>query len=219
MNESLGEPCRTAAMLRAWRAPLLQNEGNHFKNIVAWLSANWVEVLPVWLALDQQTGPDGMPWQMPQMTIHWQATVNELLTASLPPPDEQRASDLVEALVPEASGANALGSALWMLADVCPILAARVARIYLNEFVTTADRQMFFNLMLACPDLSVSDERADEIGRIHGNRDGFWLQSTVPMLAALDKPTGVEIPRAYRLLSKSKDYRLYALGRWLREIR
>lgn len=219
VNASLGEPCRTAAMLRAWKAPLLQNEGNHFKNIVAWLSANWVEVLPVWLAVSPQTGPDGIPWQMPQMNIHWQATVNELVTASLPIPDEQSASEIVEALVPNATGANALGSALWMLADVCPILAARVSRIYLREFMKPAERQMFFNLMLACSDLSVSDERADEIGRIHGNRDGFWLQSTVPKLAALEKPTGVEIPRAYRLLSKSKDYRLYALGRWLREIR
>jgi hypothetical protein len=160
-----------------------------------------------------------MPWQMPQMTIHWQAAVNELLTASLPIPDEQSASEIVEALAPNATGTNALGSALWMLADVCPILAARVSRIFLREFMKPAERQMFFNLMLACSDLSVSDERADEIGRIHGNRDGFWLQSTVPMLAALEKPTGVEIPRAYRLLSKGKDYRLYALGRWLREIR
>lgn len=219
MNVSVGDPSRIAAMLRAWKAPLLQNEGNHFKNIVAWLSANWAEVLPVWLASDPQTGPDGDPWQMPKMTTHWQAAVNELLTAVLPTPNYQSASKVVEALVPNATGANALGTALWMLADVCPILAARVSRIYLREFVKPAERQMFFNLMLACADLSVSDERADEIGKIHGNRDGFWLQRTVPTLAAVAQPTGVEIPRAYRLLSKSKDYRLYVLGRWLREIR
>ena len=218
LNASLAEPFRTAAMLRAWKAPLLQNEGNHFKNIVAWLSINWVGVLPVWLASDQQSGPDGKPWQMPQSTIHWQATVNELLTSSLPTPDGQSASEVVEALAPHASGANALGCALWMLADVCPILAARVARIYLNEFMKAADRQMFFNLMLAFAELSVNDERADEIGKIHGNRDGYWLQHTVPTLAALEQTTRVEIPHAYRLLSKSKDYRLYALGRWLREI-
>lgn len=218
VNASLGEPCRTAAMLRAWKAPLLQNEGNHFKNIVEWLGAHWVDVLPVWFALDKQTGPDGLPWQMPQITIHWQATVNELLTASLPPPNDQSAGEIVEALFPKAIGAHALGSALWILADVCPILAARVSRIYLREFMRPADRQKFFSLMLACADLSVSDERADEIGKIHGNRDGYWLQRTVPALAAFEHPTRVDIPRAYRLLSKSKDYRLYALGRWLREI-
>ena len=219
MNASLGEPSRVAAMLRVWKAPLLQNEGNHFKNIVAWLSAHWVGVLPVWLASDQQTGPDGKPWQMPKITTHWQAAVNELLTAVLPVPDDQSASELVEALVPSAAGANALGTALWMLADVCPILAARVARIYVREFVNPTDRPMFFTQMLACPVLSVGDGRADELGTIHGNRDGFWLQQTVPTLKAIDQTGSNAIPRPYRLLSKSQDYRLYALGHWLREIR
>ena len=219
VNGSLGEPCHTAAMLRAWKAPLLQNEGRHFRNIVAWLRTRWAAVLPVWLALDEQTGPDSNAWQMPQMTIHWQATVNELLTASLPQPDAQSASEVVEALVPNANGINGLGEALWMLVDVCPILAARVSRVYLREFMNAAESQRFFNLMLACSGLSVSEERAAEIGKIHGNRDGYWLQSTVPRWAALQQPNGGGIPDAYRLLSKSKDYRLYALGRWLREIR
>jgi hypothetical protein len=219
VNASLGEPHRTAAMLRSWKAPVLQNEGNHFKNIVAWLRTHWAEVLPVWIALEQQTGPDGMPWQMPQMTIHWQATVNELLTASLPSPDVQRASEVVEALAPKASGANALGIALWKLADVCPILAARVARIYLNELVTAADRQLFFSRILACPDLSVGDGRADELGTIHGNRDGFWLQKTVPTLNSIDQTGSSAIPRPYRLLAKTQDYRFFALGRWLREFK
>lgn len=217
---SLGGPSRTAAMLRAWKAPLLQNEGHHFRNIVAWLKDHWVDVLPVWLATDEQTGPDGVPWEMPKMTAHWHAAVNELLTAAMPTPDDQSAGEIVDALAPDSSGVDAIGIALWKLADVCPILAARVARVYLEEFVPAADRLQFFTLMLACPDLSSTDYRAEEIGRIHGNRDGYWLQHTVPMLAELDlhPPAAVNIPRAYRLLAKSKDYRLYALGRWLREI-
>lgn len=220
VNASLGEPSQTAVMLRVWKAPLLQQEGNHFQNIVAWLNARWVKVLHVWLASDQKIGPDGMLWHIPTMTPHWQATVNELLTEALPTPNDQSASEVVEVLSPNAtSGANALGSALWSLVDACPILAARVARIYLRTFVKPSERQKFFNLMLACPDLSVSDERAEEIGKIHGNRDGYWLQHTLPSLASFEQPHRCEIPRAYRLLSKSKDYRLYALGRWLREIR
>lgn len=217
VNSPPGDLAATAAMLRAWKSPLLQNEGDHFRRIVAWLSAHWVEVLPVWLASDHQTGPDGKPWQMLAMTTHWQAAVNELLTAALPVPDDQSAGLLVEALVPNVSGVEALGQALWKLADACPILAARVARIYLKEFVKPAARQMFFNLMLACPDLSISDERAEEIGKIHGNRDGVWLQQTVPSLTSISSGGSAAIKRPYRLLSKSKDYRLYALGRWLRD--
>lgn len=218
VKESLVGPSRTAAMLRAWKAPLLQNDGDHFQRIVGWLRAHWVDVLPVWLASDQRTGPDGMPWQMPPITNHWQAVVNDLLTAALPIPDAQSASEVVEALAPKSSGVNALGSALWILADVCPILAARVARLYLREFVKSAERQMFFTQILASPDLSGTEERAEQIGRIHGHRDGYWLQQTVPTLKAIDQIGANTILRPYRLLAKSQDYRLFALGRWLREI-
>jgi hypothetical protein len=219
VNAAPCEPSGTAVMLRVWKAPILQHEGDHFGKIATWIKDHWVAVLPAWISSDQQTGPGGMPWQMPTITTHWQAAVSELLSAALPSPDGQSANQIVNSLVPNACGVNALGGALWKLADFCPILAARVARVYLNEFVPPADRQRFFNLMLACPELSVSDERAEEIGKIHGNRDGYWLQQTVPTLDAISQAGPAAITRPYRLLSKSKDYRLYALGRWLREIR
>ena len=213
-----GEPSWTAAMLRAWKAPVLQNEGRHFRNMVAWLRARWVELLPAWLASAEQTGPSEMRWQMPVLNTHWQAAVNELLTAALPSPDGQDARHIVQALAPNDLGVNALGNTLWQLTDMCPILAARVARAYLAEFVLPSERVRFLNLILKCQDLSVSDERAEEIGKIHGNRDGFWLQQTVPTLAAIEQGGAETIPFAYRLLSKSKDYRFYALGRWLSAI-
>ncbi|NBV87471.1 MAG: hypothetical protein EBS01_14670, partial [Verrucomicrobia bacterium] len=217
---ALGEPAHVAAMLRVWKAPILQNEGNHLRNVVAWLTANWQKILPVWLAPGEQlqSGPEGRLWQMPKINVHWQAALNELLTASLLSPDVQTAAGIVAGLSPGATGVNALGGAVWRLADVCPILAARVSRVYARELLDSEDRQLFFNSMLAAHDLAVTEEREEEIGRMHGNRDGFWLRTTVPRLDSLDNPHA-NIPRAYRLLSKSQDYRLYALGRWLREIR
>ncbi len=217
---ALGEPAHVAAMLRAWKAPVLQNEGNHLRNVAAWLTANWHKILPVWLAPgeQQQSGPDRKLWPMPAINVHWQAALNELLTASLPSPDPQTSAAIVAGLSPGLTGVNALGGAVWKLAEVCPILSARVSRAYARELLLPRDRQMFFNFMLAANDLAATEEREEEIGRMHGNRDGFWLRTTVPRLETLDN-LHANIPWAYQLLSKSQSYRFYALGRWLREIR
>ena len=85
-------------------------------------------------------------------------------------------------------GLAALGCApgSWLMS--APYLR-RIAKTYLKNFAIEEDRQYFLNLMLACPEMSDSDERAEEIGRIHGNRDGVWLRQTVPNLAAIDGPT------------------------------
>ncbi len=209
---------QTAAMLRVWKAPLLQNESHHFGNVAEWLGKHWVEVLPVWLASGIQMGPGETPWQMPKMTRQWQAVVNELLTSAMPSPDKQSAERIVQLLAPNAHGVIAIGSAVWKLADVCPLLAARVARAYLHESLEPAERNAFFNQMLACKELSVTDERAEEISKKQGHRDGYWLQLTVPSLAEIEQvPTAIK--HGYRLLSKFDDYRFYALGRWLTEIR
>jgi hypothetical protein len=218
---ALGEPAHVAAMLRAWKAPILQDEGNHLQNVAAWLTANWHKILPVWLAPGEQlqSGPNGKLWPMPAMNVHWQAALNELLTASLLSPDPQTAAGIVAGLAPGATGVNALGGAVWRLVEICPILAARVSRVYARGgLLIPKDRQLFFNHILAANDLAVTEEREQEIGRMHGNRDGFWLRTTVPRLDSLDNPHA-KIPWAYRLLSKSQSYRFYALGRWLREIR
>jgi len=145
--------------------------------------------------------------------------VGELLLNALPIPDSESAAKIVEALSPGAQGIQALGGAVWRIAEVCPILAARVVRSYLQEFTSSSERASFFNLILACPDLDISEDRADEIGKTHGNRDGFWLQTTVPSLQSIENNGAPVTNHAYRLLSKSKEYQLYALGRWLREIK
>lgn len=214
-----GTVSETAALLRAWKAPLLQEDGEHFERYCEWLEAHWVEILPVWLSTDTLKGPAAFEWPSTPLSSNWLGVVAELLLGALPSPTEESTGELVEALAPGAKGAQAIGAAVWRIADVCPILAARVARVFLQEFVIPGDRQAFFNLILGCPDLSTSEERAEEIGKTHGNRDGFWLQTTVPTLRSIEQGGHSEIPHAYRLLAKSKDYRMYALGRWLREIR
>jgi len=209
-----------AALLRAWKAPLLQQDGGHCVRYCDWLRNHWVDALPVWLApRGKLDGPCGFEWPAPDLSSVWLGVVGELLLGALPNPNEESAGNLVEALAPGANGIQAIGEAVLKIVDVCPILAARVAKIYLAELVSTAERQAFFNLMLAFPEVSNHTDRIEEIARIHGNRDGFWLQQTVPNLHAIEQTGPQTIPHAYRLLSKSKDYRFYALGRWLREIR
>jgi len=213
-----GTASETAALLRAWKAPLLQEDGGHFERYCEWLEAHWVEILPVLLSTDTLKGPAGFEWPSVPLSSNWLGVVAELLLGALPAPTGESAGELVEALAPGAKGAQAIGAAVWRIADACPILAARVARVFLKEFVTHGERQAFFNLILRGADLSTSEERAEEIGKTHGNRDGFWLQTTVPSLCSIEQGGHSAIPHAYRLLAKSKDYRMYALGRWLREI-
>lgn len=47
-----------------------------------------------------------------------------------PVPDAEAAGDLVEGLAPGTRGTMAVGSVMWKIADVCPILAAQVIKIY-----------------------------------------------------------------------------------------
>lgn len=209
----------TAALLRAWKAPLLQEDGGHFGRYCEWLRENWVEILPVWLSSNPLKGPAGFVWPATTLSSNWLGVITELLFRTLPIPTADSAAKLVEALAPGTEGVQAIGAAVWKIADVCPIFAVRVARVFLDEFVTFADRQTFFKLILGCPDLSINDDMVEEIGRTHGNRDGFWLRQTIPSLRSIEQGGQFEFPHAYRLLAKSKDYRMYALGRWLREIR
>lgn len=208
----------TAAMLRAWKAPILKKDGGHFDRMVEWVAKNWIRILPVWLSQSPHIRSDGTEWVMPPRNSAWCATVGDLLSETLPMPDAEIAGNLVEALAPNANGIQALGRAMWALAEVCPILAARTVKIYLDEFVQARERNAFFAYLLPLSDFANNDERADELAKIHGNRDGFWLSHTVPTLAAVRQNGSNALPRAYRLLSKSEDYRHYVLGRWLREI-
>ena len=202
---------QTARLLRTWKAPLLQSEGGHLGKIMSWLRSHWVSVVPTWVVLQEQA-----EFNAPQR--NWQAVVNELLTDALPMPDVHSTQQLLVALAPRAAGVEAIGAAFWKLAFACPILTARVTRIALGQLPVSARRQ-FFELLLCSSDFAVSDERAAEIGRSCGNRDGAWLQQTVPSLAAIDETGSTAIKRPYRILAKDQTYRFYVLGRWLREIR
>jgi hypothetical protein len=114
-------------------------------------------------------------------------------------------------------GLEALGTAFWRLAEGCPILAARVALAYMDEFTTAPQQQRFLTLFRAHPDLEISDDRSEDLGKILGERDSYWLRQTVPSLADILERGASAIPYAYRLLVKNEAYRLYALGRWIRE--
>jgi hypothetical protein len=215
-----GNPKEVAALIRAWKAPVLQRDGDHYARYCEWTKNHWVDALPIWLAKDgQMHGPSDFAWNVPQQSSDWFGTVGDLLLGCLPDPSGESAGNLVESLAPGMRGMNAIGQAIWQIVEVCPILAVRVARVFINEFVTPRERQQFFTLMLGFSELSTSDERAEEIGRIHGNRDGFWLQQTIPDLHAIHQNGPEAIPHAYRLLAKSQDYRHYALGRLLQQIR
>ncbi|MDB6175036.1 MAG: hypothetical protein JWL59_4347 [Chthoniobacteraceae bacterium] len=217
-----GEPGRTAVMLRAWKAPVLQEEGDHLRNVTIWLKTHWAAVLPVWMDSNARTGPGNRLWEMPSINDHWRATVSDLLIRALPMPDGPSAKALVEAIAPEKSPLEALGIALFKMVEYCPILAARVTRVYLNSMIAPASRPRFFDQVLSVlgmNDPSKWDQRATELAMVHGNRDGHWLEQTVPRLASLDRNPITEISHAYRVLSNSPEYRAYVLGRFLSEIR
>ncbi len=214
----LSTVAETAAMLRAWKAPVLKMEGSHVDRVANWLTENWVEILPVWMADGPVAFSNGRKWQMPSNKGTWAAVLGELLCDAKIVPNTDTVGEFVDALQPKLKGVPAIGSAMWKIADCCPAFAARVVKIYLDEFVTGPDRIAFFNQALALPGFSNSDERAEELGIIHGRRDGYWLRQTVPSFAAIQTRGRHALGRSYRLLAKSSDYRHYALGHWLREI-
>ena len=217
-GNGIGSIEETAAMLRTWKAPILKTEGGHVERVTRWMGEHWAAILPVWLASGSIEFSTGRDWNVPSPDANWSSVIGDLVMEANPLPDAAAVGDLVEALAPGARGIMAVGNVMWKIAEVCPILAAQVVKVYLDEFVKDSDRKSFFGQILALPDFSNSDERAEELGIIHGRRDGYWLQQTVPLLAAIKTNGRAVVGRSYRLLAKSSAYRLYALGRWLREI-
>jgi len=217
MERAPGTPAEVAAPLRAWKAPILQRgdaNGNEYAN---WLRQHWVEVLPVWLTVGEIQGPGGFVWSVPSLSEAWTNAVGDLLLDAWPSPSVESVSEIVDALSPGQQRLNAIGNAMWRIAEVCPILAVRVTRVFLEEFVTDAERRQFFQMILSFSDLSVDTNKLARIAQ-QLNRDGFWLHRTMRPLHELENNGPNASSHAYRLLSKNKDYRLYALGRWLREI-
>jgi hypothetical protein len=229
-----GSVPETAALLRAWKAPLLQEDGGHFSRYAEWLGQNWSVILPVWLSTGLLRGPDSMEWPAPSLSVDWLGLVAELLLAAMPMPTDESTGQLVELLAPHASGIEALNAAMFTILDVCPILAARITKCYLDEFASNSQKQLFHAQIpyVIANELSIinrnrfgnnanvaEDHQAEEIARSIGERDGYWLEQTIPSLHLIEHNGRAAISQAYRFLSKRKDYKLYALKRWLSEIR
>lgn len=216
-----GSVSEVAGLLRAWKAPFLQVDDGNLDRVSTWFAENWSEILPVWLSEDSVPGPFSMKWSVPsRVSEGWGTVMRTLLMESFPVLDDENAGILVDTLAPSLNGAQAIGTALFKMAEACPILAARVARIYLEEFVSVRDKKSFLQMFLALSDFEVSDEKAEEIARRHGNLDGSWVMNhAIPDLHSLEQNGASAIPHAYRFLSNSKDFRLFALGKWLAEIR
>jgi|GEM_PF-1531261 len=238
-ESSNATPAEIAAMLRAWKAPILKEDGDHAHTMASWLRQHLTSVLPIWLGKSKRRGPGGIEWKMPSPDAAWLAAVGDLLLEALPNPDADEAGQLVEALAPDHRGVEALNIALWMLLNVCPILAARLVKVYLAEFVSDQDGRFFreqiplliTNELDAIDRIQTDDRfpardravmdldlRADLIAARVGKRSGYWLATTVGSLAAIEAKGTVTLSQAYRKLSKRQDYRLYCLSRWWNEL-
>jgi hypothetical protein len=209
-----------AAVLRAWKAPLLQEDAENFDRVSSWFAEHWLEALPVWLSEGSVAGPDGNQWIVSsRITEEWGSVLRILLMESFPVLDDQIVGVLVESLAPTETGIQAIGSALFKMADACPILAARVTRNYLEEFVGRREKLAFLEMFSALSDFKVSESKAEEIARRHGNLDGSWVMNhAIPTLQQMERDGVVAVPHSYKFLSNSKDFRQFALGKWLREI-
>jgi hypothetical protein len=219
------DPMQMAALLRVWKAPLLQSVGdeNHRSNVVAWLHEHWMKVLPVWLASDGFfTAPGMEQTPVPRLDDEWKRVVHALMTDLQPSIRPDQVSCFVDDLAASSSNdkrEDRLGFCLLALADVSPFLAARtLTAAFQSPFVSNlrAAGKHVLALMRAC--FSCREETATEIALRHGNRDSDWLRKSIPSLQSLEgekKP----LPLAYRRLSGSEEFRKFAFGVWLEEIR
>ena len=209
-----------AAVIRAWKAPLLQEDAGNFDRVSSWFAEHWWEVLPVWLSEGSVAGPDGTQWIVPsRIPEGWGSVLRILLMEPFPVLGDEIVGVLVESLAPTETGIQAIGSALFKMADACPILAARVTRIYLEEFVTHGEKSRFLEMLFALSIFAVSESRAEEIARRHGDLDGVWvMEHAIPSLRQMEEEGAAAVPHPYKFLSNSKDFRQFALGKWLREI-
>lgn len=214
-----------AGLLRVWRAPLLVCGGgeDHRSQVVSWLREHWMTVLPIWLlkkGLLRASGMEQTP--VPVLDDEWKRAVHALLNDLQPSISPEQVQGLVAAVSSGCSSPNAvdrLGYCLLELAEMSPLLAARTLSAALKApFVNDlpASGRHLVSQMRAC--FPCRDETADEIALRHGNRDGHWLRTTIPSLQSLERPNQ-PLPRAYLRLSGSEEFRKFAFGVWLEEIR
>lgn len=219
------EPAQMAGLLRVWKAPVLLSAGgeDHRSQVVSWLRDHWMTVLPIWMLKKGFLSAPGMEQTpVPVLDDEWKRVVHALLNDLQPSIGPDQVQSLVAVISSECSSPNAgdrLGYCLLELAEVAPLVAARTLSASLQmPFVSRlpASGQHLVAQMRAC--FPCRDETAEDIARRHGNRDGHWLRKSILSLQSLEgeyKP----LPLAYRRLSGSEEFRKFAFGVWLEEIR
>lgn len=214
-----------AALLRVWKAPLLHEQGttSHRAAVAAWLRREWQEVLPVWLATNGRLqGPEDKMWPCPTLADHWKEAVQSLLSESLPKPEPET----VLAFINKVTGSCAeqitpddLGRVVMDLSAVCPLLAVRILEVSIKTMPAPARVAAASTLLSPLLGLNpCNDQIADELASKHGGRDGVWLRSCIPSFHELSQPHR-NLPLAYRRLAMNSEFRKFAFGVWLQEIR
>ncbi|MBB5036752.1 hypothetical protein [Prosthecobacter dejongeii] len=219
------EPVEMAALLRVWKAPLLQSVGNenHRSNVVAWLHKHWMKVLPVWLASEGFLTAPGMgQTPVPKLDDEWKRVVHALMTDLQPSIRPEQVQCFVDDLAASSSNQkpdDRLGFCLLALADISPLLAAKTLSAALQSpFVSNlkaAGKDVFAKMRAWFP---CREETAIELALRHGNRDSEWLRRSIPSLQSLEYENKT-LPLSYCRLSGSEEFRKFAFGVWLEQIR
>ncbi|GEP43112.1 hypothetical protein BGE01nite_24030 [Brevifollis gellanilyticus] len=220
------DPMQMAALLRVWKAPLLQSVGdeNHRSNVVAWLHEHWVKVLPVWLASRGVFIFPGIE-QTPVTWLddEWKNVVHTLLNDAGLVPSTSGAWDFLEFVTRSQFDQPVNDITLYLcfrdtLAEY-PLFAARLLVATLRSSCVSnlkeKGRSVILQMQRGFPCL---EETAMEIARRHGNRDSGWLRRSIPSLQSLEGENKT-LPLSYRRLSGSEEFRKFAFGVWLEEIK
>lgn len=220
------DPMQMAALLRVWKAPLLQSVGdeNHRSNVAAWLREHWMKVLPVWLASDGFfTAPGMEQTPVPKLDDEWKNVVNTLLNDSGLVPSPSNALDFLESITHSQFDQPVNDITLYLcfrdtIAEY-PLFGSRLLAATLQSScisnLNEAGRSLILQMRRSFPCV---EETAMEIARRHGNRDSDWLRRSIPSLQSL-KGENKTLPLSYRRLSGSVEFRKFAFGVWLEEIK
>jgi len=216
---------KMAALLRAWKAPLLQSEGdvNHRRQVKAWVAASWKEILPCWMvSKGKLLGPGDEEWEVRCLDDDWKQVLHALLTDLQPLLQVEELDEFVAAIASSCSSQrldDRLGYCILELAEVCPLVAVRTMRAALSGPMRNSLNQRGQSLVQQMRAIfHATDAMADELAIRHGNRAGNWLRASIPSLYDLDRGTQL-LPLNYRRLCSGPEFRRFAFGVWLEEIR
>lgn len=216
---------KMAALLRVWKAPLLQSEGdvNHLRKVKSWFAGAWKQILPCWMVANGKLiGPGNEEWRVRYLDDDWKLVLQTILTGVQPQINAEEVDDFVAAISSACSSQrldDLVGYAILDLAEICPLLAVRTMRAALSGTMRNRLHKQGQSLVQQMRSIfQATDAIADELAIRHGNRDGNWLRTSIPSLYDLDRGTQV-LPLNYRRLSSGPEFRRFAFGVWLEEIR